>query len=331
MYLQSLTNEKLQTRLTRLARHERKVMALVIEHIAEVQRRKLFLTLGYDSLYHYLTKELHYSEGSAYRRMQAARALLQVPEIKSSLENGSLKLSQICLVQKTLRQEEKNLGKQVPLTKRHEIFAQLKGKNGRESEKILEAQVSVVLPQKLSSERHCRDDSVELTLQVSPALFAKLQRVKELYSHIDPAADWVRLLALMADDVIKKRDPLAKKRAGKETVMQSFAKMKKPIAIEESNMRKRRSIPRAVKRYILKRDDGKCQYVSTDGRKCESRHRIEVDHMKPVCEGGNNESQNLRVLCRQHNDFRNIEQIHEQSLLPWTERHQLHDTGQKWR
>ena len=35
MQLQSLCNEKLQMRLERLVRHERKVMALVIEHIAE--------------------------------------------------------------------------------------------------------------------------------------------------------------------------------------------------------------------------------------------------------------------------------------------------------
>ena len=188
MRLHSLSDEILRTRLGRLVRHERKVMAVVIEHVAEVLRRKLFLSLGYDSLYHYLTKELHYSEGSAYRRMQAARALLDTPEIKPGLETGSLNLSQVCMVQKALRQEEKILGKKMPLAKRKEIFARLKGKTGRESEKILDAQVSVPLAQKMAVERHRRDDSVELHLRISPALFAKLQKVKGLYSHIDPGA-----------------------------------------------------------------------------------------------------------------------------------------------
>ena len=278
-------------------------MAVVIEHIAEVLKRKLFLTLGYDSLYHYLTKELHYSEGSAYRRMQAARAFLQVPEIKPGLEDGSLKLSQVCLVQKAFRQEEKILGTPVPLVKRKEIFVQLKGKTGRESEKILDAQVCANLPRKITSEKHRRDDSVELHLRVSPDLFTKLQRVKELYSHIDPGADWVKILDLMAGDVIKKRDPLV--RLTGKPVTHGFA------AARRGHIKTRRPIPMEIKKYILKRDDGKCQYTSPGGRKCESRHQIELDHIKPVSKGGSNDPQNLRALCQRHNDFRNTYRTHQ--------------------
>ena len=302
MQLQTLPDEKLQVRLERLVRHERKVMALVIEHIAEVMRRKLFLTLGYHSIYHYLTKKFHYSEGCAYRRMWAAQALLQVPEIKPRLEEGSLNLTQVCLVQQTLRKEEKIQCAKIPVEKRKEIYAQIAGKTGRESEKILDREVSVELPRQVAVEKHRRDHSVELTLQVSPELFAKLQTVKNLYSHIDPGADWVRTLELMTDDVIKKRDPLARKRPAQKipvekTVTQSFAKTKKPSV-------KRRPIPSVVKRYILRRDEGKCQYVGPTGRKCESRHQIELDHIRPVQRGGGNEAENLRVLCRRHNDFR---------------------------
>ena len=308
MPLQSLCDEKVLMRLERLVRHERKVMALVLEHIAEVMRRKLFLTLGYQSIYHYLTKKFQYSEGCAYRRMWAAQALLQIPEIKPGLEEGSLNLTQVCLVQKTLRQEEKALGQTVPLAKRREIFAQLTGKTGRESEKILDREVSSPLPQQAASEKHRRDDSVELTLRLSAELFAKLRKVKGLYSHIDPGADWVRILELMTDDAIKKRDPLAKN-PSKKSVTRSFAKAQKPTAAK--NPKKRRRIPSAVRRFILKRDEGKCQYVSAEGHKCESRHQIELDHLKPVGEGGGNDPQNLRVLCRRHNDFRNTEWTHE--------------------
>ena len=302
MQLQSLSDTKLQARLERLVRHERKVMAVVIEHIAEVMRRKLFLTLGYESIYHYLTKKFAYSESCAYRRMQAARALLQVPEIKSGLEDGLLNLSQICLVQKTLRQEERVLGETVSSAKRLEIFARLNGKTGRESEKILDAHVSVELPRKMASEKHFSDESVELTLKVSAELFTQLQKVKGLYSHIAPEADWVRILELMTEDVIKKRDPLAKQ--PKALTTRSFAKMKVPGVVKNSNMKKRRPIPSAVKRYILARDEGKCQYVSADGRQCASRHQLEFDHIHPVRHGGTNDPQNLRVLCRLHNDFR---------------------------
>ena len=297
MRLQSLSDEKLQTRLERLVRHERKIMAVVIEHIAEVMRRKLFLTLGYQSIYHYLTKKLSYSESCAYRRMQAAIALLQVPEIKPRLEEGSLNLTQVCLVQQTLRKEEKFQGARIPVEKRWEIYTRIAGKTGRESEKILDAQVSVELPQQMTREKHRRDDSVELTLRVSKELFTKLQKVKGLYSHIDPGADWVRILELMTDDVIKKRDPLSKSRPEKP-VTRSFAKTKK------LSVRRRRPIPSAIKKYVRTRDEEKCQYVSLDGRKCESRHQPELDHIHPVHRGGGNEVENLRVLCRSHNYFR---------------------------
>ena len=310
MPLQSLSDEKLQTRLARLARHERKVMALVLQHIAEVMRRKLYLTLGYPSIYHYLTKSLRYSESCAYRRIQAAQALCEVPEIKPALEQGALNRTQVCLVQRTLRKEEKFQRAEITVERRREIFAKLNGKTSRESEKILDGEVSVALPQQLSVERHRRDDSVELTLRVSPELYAKLQKVKGLYSHIAPGADWVRILALMADDVIKKRDPLAKKPGDLKPATQGFATTPKLSAIEnstagkKSSMNKRRPIPAAVKRYILQRDGEQCQYVSLDGRKCESRHQLELDHIKPVRHGGGNEPQNLRILCRRHNDFR---------------------------
>ena len=298
MQLSTLTDNQLQMHLTRLVRHERKVMALVIEHIAEIMRRKLFLTLGYDSIYHYLTKKLLYSESCAYRRMRAAQALLQVPEIKPGLEEGLLNLTQICLVQQTLRKEEKLQCAKIPLEKRQKIYAQIAGKTGRESEKILDLEVSTPLAQQTTSVKHRRDDSVELTLRISPDLFAQLQKVKSLYSHVDPGADWVQILTLMTDDVIKKRDPLAKKAPVKKSVTQSFAKTKKQREI------KRLPISSAVKRYIFNRDGGTCQYVGPTGHKCESQHQIELDHINPVRHGGSNETKNLRLLCRAHNAFR---------------------------
>lgn len=55
------------------------------------------------------------------------------------------------------------------------------------------------------------DDSVELTLKVPRELYAQLERIKEIYSHIEPGANWLDVLRLMANDVLQKRDPLLKK------------------------------------------------------------------------------------------------------------------------
>ena len=48
-------------------------------------------------------------------------------------------------------------------------------------------------------------------------IFQDLKRIKELYSHINPRANWVEIVQLMAKDVIKKRDLVT------QPVTQSFA------------------------------------------------------------------------------------------------------------
>ena len=44
-------------------------------HLAEFERRKFHLELGYGSLYEYCMDILHYTESPAVRRIKAARCL----------------------------------------------------------------------------------------------------------------------------------------------------------------------------------------------------------------------------------------------------------------
>ena len=59
-----------------------------------------------------------------------------------------------------------------------------------------------------------------------------------------------------------------------------------------------RSPSAAVRREVWARDAGRCTFVATDGRRCESRFRLEFDH---VDEGGPPTAVNLRLRCRPHN------------------------------
>ena len=60
----------------------------------------------------------------------------------------------------------------------------------------------------------------------------------------------------------------------------------------------------SVRRYVFQRDRV-CQWVDAKtGRKCESHHLLEIDHVKARWAGGGNEVENLRVLCRAHNQWR---------------------------
>ena len=59
-----------------------------------------------------------------------------------------------------------------------------------------------------------------------------------------------------------------------------------------------RSIPAAVRRQVWQRDGGRCSYVDPrTGRRCASRHLLEIDHRVPYACGGSAERANLRLLC----------------------------------
>ena len=66
-----------------------------------------------------------------------------------------------------------------------------------------------------------------------------------------------------------------------------------------------RAIPAAVKRQVWQRDGGRCSYVDPEtGRRCNSRHLIEIDHILPYALGGGADPENLRLVCRVHHRHR---------------------------
>ena len=67
----------------------------------------------------------------------------------------------------------------------------------------------------------------------------------------------------------------------------------------------RRAIPAAVKRQVWQRDGGRCTFLDQrTGRRCNSRHLIEIDHILPYALGGGADPGNLRLLCRAHHRHR---------------------------
>ena len=63
----------------------------------------------------------------------------------------------------------------------------------------------------------------------------------------------------------------------------------------------RRPIPAAVRDAVYTKSNGRCAYVGTDGRRCNSTVCVQVDHVVPVARGGTNDPSNLRILCASHN------------------------------
>lgn len=96
--LADLTDAQLITEVHARAERERTATGALIAAVAEVDLRRLYLGLGYSSLFVFCTKRLHLSERAAYGRITAARAARRFPMVLTLLENGSVTLTTVTLL-----------------------------------------------------------------------------------------------------------------------------------------------------------------------------------------------------------------------------------------
>lgn len=61
-----------------------------------------------------------------------------------------------------------------------------------------------------------------------------------------------------------------------------------------ANIMNRKPIPGNVKRYVWKRDGGKCV-------QCGNNQKLEYDHIIPLSKGGSNTERNIQLLCEKCN------------------------------
>jgi hypothetical protein len=65
-----------------------------------------------------------------------------------------------------------------------------------------------------------------------------------------------------------------------------------------------RHIPAHVRREVWERDGAQCSFVSAAGRRCGETGFLEYDHIVPFAQGGAATVDNIRLLCRAHNQAR---------------------------
>ena len=72
---------------------ERHLQGAIIDHLAEINARGLYLERGFSSLFDYAVRELGYSDAAAARRIGAMRLCADQPDAREGLRDGSLTLS----------------------------------------------------------------------------------------------------------------------------------------------------------------------------------------------------------------------------------------------
>jgi hypothetical protein len=91
--LVALGNEQLVNALQGLVRRERYVLADLLAHLAELDERRLYLDLGYSSLFAYCTEALGFCRSAAGRRVAVVRVCRKFPEVFARVAKGELRLS----------------------------------------------------------------------------------------------------------------------------------------------------------------------------------------------------------------------------------------------
>jgi hypothetical protein len=135
----------------------------------------------------------------------------------------------------------------------------------------------------------------EIKFVADDKLMEKLRAIREIDAHVLNNPSYLELFHRIADLALRELDPSAsKKPVQKKTVTTP------PEELTQAQP-KSRYIPASLKREVWKRDQGKCTYKSPDGKRCESRFALEIDHKTPWSLGGRTELGNLRLLCRAHN------------------------------
>src|SRR5688572_8257178 len=93
-----LPNAQLLARVRDLVRRGNAVEAELLAHLGEVDARRLYLEEGYSSMFVWCQRVLHFAEGVAYKRIQAARAARQFPAIVEAVRRGDLHLTAVGLL-----------------------------------------------------------------------------------------------------------------------------------------------------------------------------------------------------------------------------------------
>jgi len=283
--LSNVSNSLLLESLKKLKGNENITIADIVLHLSELDTRGLYRDIGYSSLYSYCREALGYSEGASYRRIQAAKALKDNPEVYQLLRDGKLSLCAVAEVSKVIKPDNKE-----------ELLNSAQGKAKLEVQKIV--------ARYQEPERPGRERIVVTKVAVeADSLFNQTQEPEikeELKLTFTVAAnDEFNELLNEARSFIG-NVPLVEvfKRTLKEFVDR---RKKAPRTGKKSSNTTTRYISKAVKHEVRKRDQNRCTDVSSDSHRCSETCGLEFEHIRPFSLGGGNDISNIRLLCSTHN------------------------------
>jgi hypothetical protein len=312
--------------LASLLRTEREAMADFLLALAEFHAKLLWRDLGHTSLFYYLRRELGLSAGAAQHRKTAVELIQEHPEVEAALRQGRLCLSSVCELARVVTKE--NVG---------EVLPRFFGLSRREAEVVAASiRPAAVIPERevvTAVRTPVLAPELEVALQTAvveptgdalhpgevPLVLTPTPAARPPDSEEPLSADLSRFHLTVSrefmETLAKTRDALSHSHPGASTeeiltaCMQLMLdrKAREKGLVEKPLKTPRPSrpghIPAHVRREVMRRSGGRCEFVLENGERCNSTWQVEVDHIEPRALGGPATVANTRACCKAHNQL----------------------------
>ena len=347
-----LSDRELLRQTSVLVRHECHLLGAIIDHLAEIEARRLYLRRGCSSLFDYA--------------VLGGGALGAAPSAPAEVASADDPVADAAPTA-TPSHSEPAPPLVLDAAGRQKLVDEASGKSARQVRRML-ADLDPELAPPADRVRPLGGGRYELKAVIDADCQQGLEQLRGLLSHVDPRMTVGQLVSRIVQEALDRHDPsrpprrartgngpaqgesepasAAKERAAPEpgnvmTVQDAAiaavatstpertphptpTSAPSPTPQEETDRRTGavtkptaattptpkpcaagRAIPAAVRRQVWQRDGGRCSYLDRrTGRRCNSRHLIEIDHILPYALGGGADPGNLRLLCGAHHRHR---------------------------
>jgi len=303
--------QNLHQKITENVTEYRKQEGLLIELTQEADFTKFYLELGYSSLFEYLNLGQGISAATVSNLITVARKSVEIPQMQEAIASGEVGLAKLRKVSSVITSENKSewIEKSIKLS-------------CRELEKEV-AKVSTYKPRRDFWQR-INADYFRLSIDATEDFKALAERAQDVYSKKCQANKTLtEVFEWAINEALAKHDPLIKaKRAeakiqsvtAKPSVTQEVGTNPKNKAVDSSvTENERKHIPQYILNQVILRDKGRCSFQKHE-RRCNHRRHLDIHHIIPVKDGGQNTVENLATLCEMHHIYLHNREEIERSL-----------------
>lgn len=286
----------------------------------DINKRKLFLELGYASINQYAEQELGFSSSRTGDYLQLCRSFKKLPKVKEKVESGKLGYTSARALARVANRENQDQWLDFALNhSRRDLEMEIKrAKQDAVDDAVGQASLLPAQPR----QRPVAVVPVRVSLEMSPTQFARYEALwEQVRKQRNVPADKVEaLLEIMGEFVAgssTRVDVAAANRPPVQIHLHQCPECEKTTAqtskgeleisqeeqqraqcdcqISQPHERNKTSIPPSVRRLVLAHARHQCQHPG-----CTHTRFLEIHHIIPRAQGGSNDPENCACLCSTH-------------------------------